>query len=114
MSSINSNSSDKKTDQHIIGSEEEIDQHSLTIIQFFTVLGIGFMLLGGLGMLLMEAKNRRVIGIFMFGSVIVLASAFYENPNMIAEAQVSIAKLLIGLIGTIISVIKLKISRKNK
>ena len=90
-----------------------ISPNQLSIIQFISVLGIGLMLVGGLGMLLMSTKNRRAVGVFMFGSVIVLLSAFFENPNMISEAQFSITKALIGLIGTIIAAIRIKISNKK-
>lgn len=91
-----------------------ISPNQLSVIQFVSVLGIGLMLLGGLGMILMSTKNRRAVGAFMFGSVIVLLSAFFENPNMVSEAQFSIARALIGLIGTIIAAIKIKTSNKNK
>ena len=86
----------------------------VTLGQFVGINGILLMLIGGLGMALMGKQNRAAIAVFMLGSAATLFSAFMEKPEFIGWAQISIGRALIGLIGTIIGVIRIRMMKSSR
>jgi len=75
--------------------------------EFITLMMIGFMILGALGVIIYGRSNKVAISVFMFGAVMVAVIFLSDNPNLVESLKEHIALTLIGMVIATISIIRL-------